>query len=72
MEDKTIALIAIGGMITTIEIAAIIAGINGQLFLSSIGALTTIFGYFIGKKSTSYNPPHIPKSEKPACHKILE
>ncbi|GAH87442.1 unnamed protein product, partial [marine sediment metagenome] len=46
MKDKTIALISIGAMITAIEIAAINADMNGQLFLSSIGALATIFGYF--------------------------
>lgn len=52
MKDKTIALIAIGSMITLIEVAAIFNGLNGEVLFTSIAALASIFGYFIGRKET--------------------
>lgn len=50
MKDKTIGLIVIGSWIGAIEIVALLQGVNGQLLITSIGALVGIFGYFIGKK----------------------
>ena len=50
MNDKPIALIAIGMMITIIEVGALIVGMNGQLFITAIGSLAGVFGYFIRGK----------------------
>ena len=50
MKDKTIGLIVIGSWIGLIEAIALMQGMNGQLMITSVGALVGIFGYFIGKK----------------------
>ena len=49
MKDETIGLISIGAFIAIVECVALAKGIDGQLFLTAIGALTSIFGYYIGK-----------------------
>lgn len=50
MKDKTIGLLGIGIMITIVSVVGLFKGVNGQIFLSAIGSLAAIFGYYLGKK----------------------
>ena len=50
MHDKTIGLVIIGSWIGAIELYALHCGINGQIMITSIGALVGVFGYFVGKR----------------------
>lgn len=53
MKYKVIGLVCIGGFITIIECYALSQGINGTVLAASVGALASMFGWFVGKKSES-------------------
>ena len=50
MEDKYILAVVCIGSLTIIEVCALMHGLNGQLYLSVVGAVSGIFGASIGLK----------------------
>jgi len=50
MRDETLLCSIAIICITILEIMAMLCGIDGQLFLSTLAALSGVIGYFFGKK----------------------
>jgi len=55
MKDETILCSIAIICITLLEIMAMFMGIDGQLFLSTLAALSGVIGYFFGKKKGEEN-----------------
>jgi len=55
MRDETILCSIAIICITILEIMAMLCGIDGQLFLSTLAALSGVIGYFFGKKRGEEN-----------------
>jgi len=55
MRDETILCSIAIICITILEIMAMLCGIDGQLFLSTLACLSGVLGYFFGKKKGEEN-----------------
>ncbi|RLG53783.1 MAG: hypothetical protein DRN95_09210 [Candidatus Hydrothermarchaeota archaeon] len=55
MRDETLLCSIAIICITILEIMAMLCGIDGQLFLSTLAALSGVIGYFFGKKRGEEN-----------------